>query len=69
MELYGSTESNLVSACKSARRLRAHPVHADTLAYWSDLVDQARLELAAGRDEPILALTMKLETELADRFT
>jgi hypothetical protein len=69
MELHGSTASNLLSACKSARRLRTHPVHADTLAYWSSLVHLARRELAGVRDGPLLSLTTKLEAELADRST
>jgi hypothetical protein len=69
MELHGSIVNNLTSALQSARRLKAHPVHADTLDHWTDLIHHARRELAAGSTEPILALIVELEKELADRAT
>jgi hypothetical protein len=67
MELHGSIANNLASAVRSARRLRGHPVQADTLDHWRDLLSHARQELANGSTEPIQALIVELENELADR--
>lgn len=66
MELHGSLANNLASAVKSARRLRGHPVHADTVGHWRDLLNCARQELANGSAEPIQDLVVELENELAD---
>jgi len=66
MELHGTLASNLESALQSARRLRGHPVHADTLGYWTDLLHHARRQLALGADPGLLATVMDLEKELAD---
>jgi hypothetical protein len=67
MEITGSIANNLTSAVQSARRLRGHPVHADTLAHWTDLLHHARRALADGSAEPIQSLIVELEKELADR--
>ena len=67
MDLYGSISNNLASAVQSARRLRGQTVHDDTLCHWTDLLLHARRELAAGSTEPIQALIIQLERELADR--
>ena len=67
MEIHGSVTKNLISAVQSARRLRGHPVYADTLGHWRELLTYARRELANGSNEPILALVAELENELADR--
>ena len=67
MELHGSIVNNLASAVQSARRLSGHPVHADTLGHWTELLDHARRELADGSTEPIQSLILELEKELADR--
>lgn len=67
MQLHGSIETNLVLALQSARRLRDHPVHADTLAHWADLIRHARREIVADSTEPVLTLIVELERELADR--
>jgi hypothetical protein len=67
MELHGSIVNNLTSAVQSARRLKGHPVHADTLGHWKNLVDHARRELARGSTEPIQTLIVELENELANR--
>ena len=66
MELHGSIVNNLTSAVQSARRLSGHPVHADTLGYWADLLHHARREMAEGSTEPIQSLVLELEKELAD---
>jgi hypothetical protein len=67
MEIAGSIANNLTSAVQSARRLRGHPIHADTLGHWRDLLNHARQELANGSGEPIQDLIVELENELADR--
>ena len=67
MEIVGSIANNLTSALQSARRLRGHPIHADTLGHWRGLLNQARQELANGSGEPIQDLIVELENELADR--
>jgi hypothetical protein len=69
MELHGSIVKNLTSAIQSARRLRGHAVHPDTLDHWSDLLAYARRAMADGSTEPIQALIVELENELADRTT
>ena len=69
MELHGSIEDNLVAAVRSARRFRVHPVHADTLNHWGDLLQHARraLESGSGDERSIEALVVELETEIAAR--
>lgn len=67
MELHGSVVSNLKSALQSARKLRGQPVHPDTLAHWSEVLQYARDELATGSAEPVLGLCKELERELAHR--
>jgi len=67
MELHGSIANNLASAVQSARRLRGHPVHDDTLSHWTELLAHAQLALAEGSAEPIKNLILELENELAVR--
>lgn len=70
MQLHGSTEGNLMSAIRSASRLRGHPVHADTLKYWGDLLRHARGELsssAALPSESLTQLVAELELEIVRR--
>lgn len=67
MEIHGSIANNLTSAVKSARRLKGHPIHADTLGHWKELLDHARREFAKGSAEPLDALILQLENELAYR--
>jgi hypothetical protein len=70
MQLHGSTEGNLISAVRSASRLRGHPVHADTIKHWADLLQHARRELsssAAFPPEPLKRLAAELEVELTRR--
>jgi hypothetical protein len=69
MELHGSVANNLTSAVRSARRLRGHPIHQDTIDHWKSLLDHARRELAKGSAEPTRLLIVELENELADRAT
>ena len=68
MELHGSIETNLAAAVRSARRLRGHPIHADTLQHWTDLLHQARRLLSAdpaNDADTLKQLVADLETELA----
>ena len=67
MEITGSVAKNLTSAVQSARGFRGYPVHADTLAHWTDLLSHARRALAEGSTEPIQSLILELEKELGDR--
>ena len=67
MELHGSIVNNLASAVQSARRLSSHPVHADTLGHWAELLRHARRELATSPNEVAQALILDLERVLADR--
>ena|SRR5687768_14503028 len=70
MELHGSTERNLIAAVRSASRLRGHPVHADTIKHWANLLHHARRELstsAALSSEPLKRLVVELEVEMSKR--
>lgn len=69
MEPHCSVETNLAAAVRSARRLRGHPIHADTLQHWTDLLHQARRQLMkdpVDGTETLKQLVADLETELAD---
>jgi hypothetical protein len=70
MKLHGSTEGNLLSAIRSASRLRERPVHADTVKFWSDLIVHARSELSACatmQPEALKGLIAQLELEVERR--
>ena len=70
MQLHGSIEGNLISAIRSANRLRDRPVHADTVRFWSDLIQHARRELsscAAMPSDALKRLLSELEQEVARR--
>lgn len=69
MELHGSLASNLQMALDSSNRLRGHPVHRDTLAFWSDLVGEARARRASGmdpNDPEVERLIAELEVAVAE---
>ena len=69
MELHGSLTENLRAALASARRLRGHRVHVDTLTYWRDLLSHARLE-RRHEDGPVDGvldmLIAELQSEIAE---
>ena len=70
MQLHGTIEGNLISAVRSANRLRDRPVHADTVKFWSELIRHARKELtscAALPSEGVRRLVAELELEVAKR--
>jgi hypothetical protein len=71
LKLHGSTEGNLISAIGSASRLRARPVHPDTIKFWRDVIAHARNELSSPACAPAHAeierLVGELEGEIARR--
>jgi hypothetical protein len=70
MEMHGTVEANLISAIASVKRLRGHPVHADTVAHWSHLLHHAQRELATDGSpdrQALMQLVGELEAELAHR--
>ena len=61
---------NLELALESARRLQGHPVHRDTLTFWSDLISEARQRHArneGAEDFDIHRLIAELETVVIER--
>ena len=70
MDLHGRIEANLAAAVRSARRLRGHPIHSDTVRHWTALLHEARRRLQddSGRDtESLQQLVADLETELVGK--
>ena len=70
MKLHGTTEGNLISAIRSANRLRGSPVHHDTVKFWADLVAHARNELSSCAALPsasVRRLVSDLELEVSRR--
>ena len=67
MELHGSLAFNLQMALDSSKRLRGHPVHPDTLAFWSELIGAARARRAMGvdPDPDVDRLIAEVETAIA----
>jgi hypothetical protein len=69
MEVHGDIAPNLGAAVQSSRRLKGHPIHRDTLQFWSDLIAEARSRRAAGEvlDDPEVAEAIaELEVVIAD---
>jgi hypothetical protein len=67
MKLHGTIEANLLAAINSSRRLKGHPVHADTLHHWTGVLAEARRELATDEANSSLRdLVLQLEHELAE---
>lgn len=67
MDLEGALADNLRGAIASATRLRGHPVHGDTLAFWSDLLKHARLVRRRARVRDLAELEqliMELESSV-----
>ena len=70
MKLHGTTEGNLLSAVRSAGRLRDQPVHKDTVHFWENLADHARAELVMHQtpaSAEVLRLLSDLDLEVARR--
>jgi len=70
MKFHGPILDNLKNAIASARRLRGHPVYKDTVAYWNELIQEARRiqrESAYEQADLLEAATVSLELELAER--
>lgn len=70
MELFGTITQNLRAAVESSRRLKSHPIHRDTLTFWSQLVSEARSLKAREQsvDPELDALIVELEGILAERL-
>jgi len=71
MEVHGSIAQNLRAAAESSRRLKGHPIHRDTIKFWSDLVAEARSRRAAGEvlDDPnVDEAIAELEVVIAHAF-
>src|SRR3982751_4259480 len=64
MQIEGSIRANLIAAIASAKRLRGHPVHSDTIKYWRQLLDYARRVSTQPQAEVFGDLMVELETEL-----
>ena len=69
MRIVGTIEANLMAAVISARRLRGHRVHADTIAHWQGLIHYARRGMQSGVDArgSVNRLVVELEGELVTR--
>ena len=68
MELDGSLADNLRAAIASAKRLRGHRVHADTLNFWRELLSHARAVRRAndGGSTDLDDLVVNLQSALAE---
>lgn len=70
MELAGTITDNLQAAIFSARRLRGHKVHPDTLRFWRELLECARgiaRRSALAQPDEVDGLIADLHSELAAR--
>jgi hypothetical protein len=70
MKIHGTITSNLEEAIKSAQRLRDHPIYADTLGYWQELLREARrrrMDEMENKRAALDVLIVRLENELAVR--
>ena len=68
MKLHGSLINNLQAALASAKRLRGHPVHRDTITFWRDLLALARSEMPEQTSRAqVENLVAALEGEIVDQ--
>lgn len=69
MEIHGIIALNLRLAVESSRRLAGHPIHADTLQFWADLIKEARATRVAGEldDTEVASNIAELESVFAER--
>ena len=70
MELDGTLEKNLISAIRSAKRLRGQLVHDDTIEHWTDVLQLAEAELLRDtipQRQTLMQLVSDLRTELASQ--
>jgi hypothetical protein len=70
MKIHGPILGNLNNAIISARRLRCHPVYKDTVAYWNELIQEARRiqrDPAYEQADVLEPAIVSLELELAER--
>jgi len=72
MEFDGTIEKNVISALRSAKRLRGRSVHADTIEHWKCILERAQSDLACDSSsdhETMRQLVSDLEAELASRMS
>ena len=67
LELSGTIHANLRAALQSARRLKAGPVHPDTVEHWTRIVALAKAESAALGSYSTRELLSDLEREIEAR--
>jgi hypothetical protein len=70
MDLDGTVEKNLISAIRSAKRLRRRPVHGDTIEHWTYVLRRAEAELLSKPSperEALADLVSDLRAELEPR--
>ena len=67
MQLCGSIHANLRAALQSARRLKAGPVHPDTVEHWARIVAAAKTEISALESYKTRELLSDLEREIDAR--
>lgn len=70
MKLHGSLAKNLQTALQSAKRLRGHPIHKDTLVFWDELLAHGRAEMRSrptAETAEIEVLLAQLQEELTAR--
>ena len=71
MDLCGSLAENVQAAVSSAKRHRNHPVHAETVKFWADLLQHARSLRTVGHEEALAIdpLLAALDLAIAERCT
>lgn len=71
MNLHGTLTDNLKAAVDSSKRLEGHPVHLDTVKFWTDLLQHARTLKAEGHVDAsaIDSLLAELDLAVAERRT
>jgi hypothetical protein len=70
VELSGTLAVNLRAAVTSAKRLRGHAVHIETLAFWEALLAHPRAQARASNEmdaDEVESLMAELQTELSVR--
>jgi hypothetical protein len=70
VELSGTLAVNLRAAITSAKRLRGHAVHSETLAFWQALLSHSRAQARASNEpdaDEVESLMAELQTELSTR--
>jgi hypothetical protein len=70
MELHGTIEQNVISALRSAKRLRGQSVHRETVEHWEHVLARAEFDLSSrpsSEQRDLGGLVSELRMELASR--